>query len=292
VSKGQLPSLLQALNGLSLKTSQEVVQLTMARTQTCTVQGIRGTRLMLGEATPGLHYLDTDADFYVMPKAVEEWLGLNSKYFLNPHTPPRLMPRGLLFVGVPGVGKTMAAQAIARHWKVPLFRLDVASGLTRWLGESEKQFQANLMALEQNAPCVALLDELEKLFVMGDDSPTMPRILSQLLWWLQTHKSPIITIMTSNDISRVPPELYRPGRIDKVVTLEKMTLTEAKSFATGVFKSILKTAPTLKQQKSMRDAIDDLSRSMAHAEVVDLVSEMIKERNWIEEVTSIDKAVS
>jgi hypothetical protein len=278
----KIPTVVQSLNGLSLKAAQEVVQLTMARSGNYTPKEIRATRMSLGESTPGLEYLDTASDFYVMPKALEEWLALNDKYFLNPLTPQKLVPRGLVFVGDPGVGKTSAAQAIARHWKVPLFRLDVASGLTKWLGESEKQFQANLARLDQNAPCVVLLDELEKLFVTGGSDPTLPRMLSQVLWWMQNRTSKVITVMTSNDISHVPPELYRKGRIDRVIKIDKLSVQEAKLFSTKVFESILKVLPSLKQQKAIRDAIGNMNRTLAHAEVVELVSEMIKSRHWIE----------
>jgi hypothetical protein len=292
VPPDKISVIVQALNGLSLKAAQEIASLTMARAGSCTASEIRSTRLMLGESTPGLEYLDTDYDFYVMPKPLEEWLKLNDKYFLNPHTPPKLMPRGIALVGAPGVGKSMAAQVIARHWKLPLFRMDVGNSLTRWLGESESRMQHNLHTLDENAPCVWLLDELEKLFVSTDKEGTMPRMLSQLLWWLQYHKSKVITVMTSNDIERVPPEVYRPGRIDKVIHLEMLTMQEAKLFAVKVFENILKLPPTIKQQKTMRDAIQSESRSLTHAEVVVLVSEMIKSRNWmpgLEEVHTLDK---
>jgi hypothetical protein len=287
----KLHPIIQSLNGLSLKGAQEIVQLTMARSGHCTAQEVRATRMMLGENTPGLEYLNTDYDFYVMPKQLEEWLALNEKYFLNPQTPQKLMPRGIALIGEPGVGKSMAAQVIARHWNVPLFRMDISTSLNRYLGESESRMARNLHTLEENSPCVWLLDELEKMFAMTGEDGTLPRILSQVLWWLQYHKSKVITVMTSNDIARVPPELYRPGRIDKVIRLEKLTMQEAKLFSTKVFESILKTLPTLKQQKAIRDAIDNLSRSLAHAEVVELVSEMIKSRNWIAglEEISLDK---
>ncbi|MGZ7154090.1 AAA family ATPase, partial [Streptococcus pyogenes] len=73
-----------------------------------------------------------------------------------------MVPRGLLLDGPPGTGKTMAAKFIAQKWNVPLFRVDVATTLSRYVGESELRFQQNLAQVSNEAPCIALFDEIEK----------------------------------------------------------------------------------------------------------------------------------
>jgi SpoVK/Ycf46/Vps4 family AAA+-type ATPase len=78
--------------------------------------------------------------------------------FGNLNTPEKLVPRGLLLAGDPGTGKSMASMVLAKHWDIPLFRLDVSASLNRWLGESESRIARNLSLIEQNAPCVFLLD--------------------------------------------------------------------------------------------------------------------------------------
>jgi ATPase family associated with various cellular activities (AAA) len=157
VHESKIPGLVQVLKGLSLKTGQEVVQLTMARTGSVLPQEVRRTRTMLRGETPGLYSLDTDYDFYEMPKLLKQWIDLNDKYFLDPTTPQRLMPRGLLLSGDPGVGKSMASMVLAKHWDVPLFRLDISTSLNRYLGESESRIARNLSIIENNAPCIWLL---------------------------------------------------------------------------------------------------------------------------------------
>ena len=130
--------------------------------------------------------------------------------------------------------------------------------------------------------CVLLLDEVEKIFSGNDDQGVTQRILSQLLWWLSEHRSKVLTVMTTNHLDNIPPELYRPGRIDRVVEIKRLTLTEAKLFASKVFKSVLAVDATMKQQNLLRQTIENLGKaSLAHSEVAETVFELIKQRSWL-----------
>jgi hypothetical protein len=289
VEEEQLAPLVQSLQGLSLKDAQCVAQLTMARAGAITPVEVRKTRLISGGHTPGLDTLSTEVGFYIMPKVVKDWVELNDKYFLDPKVPIKLVPRGLMAVGSSGVGKSTLAQVLAAHWKVPLFRLDVSAGLSKWQGESEGNFARNLAVLDANSPCVVLIDEVEKLFTKGADE-TAGRILSQLLWWLQNHSGRTLVVMTSNDLTSVPPEVYRAGRIDRVVEIQKLSLGEAKSFAVGVYASILEH-PTTYKIGVMKDALEQTGKSQfAHAEVVEIVIELIKSKGWDAKVEVVNNS--
>lgn len=50
-------------------------------------------------------------------------------------------PRGIMLVGVPGCGKSLAAKAIAREWTLPLLKLDAGRLFDKFVGESEKNFR-------------------------------------------------------------------------------------------------------------------------------------------------------
>lgn len=281
VAPEEVEAIVQQLKGLSLKTAQEVVQLTMVRSGAITAQEVRKTRQSMGGETPGLTQLETEYDFYEWPKSLQDWLTLNDTYFLDPMTPQQLVPRGLLLDGDPGVGKSMAAMVLAKHWDVPLFRLDVSASLNRYLGVSEGRIDTSLKMIEQNAPCVWLLDEAEKLFATEGDEGTTRRILSQILWWLQYHKARVLTVMTTNKLESLPKELYRAERLDRVLHLEKLSLSQAKLFAGKVYESVLKNPPPMKRQKMMRDTLDKGDKgTYAHAEVRVLVYELIKQHGW------------
>ncbi len=132
---------------------------------------------------------------------------------------PDLYPRGLLLNGQPGVGKTASAMIMAERFDVPLYRLDIAAMLGRYVGDTETRLEAALRQADRNGPCILLLDEVEKLITTEDDSGVMQRVLGRLLWWLQERQTRVIVIMTTNDVSKVPDELYREGRLDGSMTL-------------------------------------------------------------------------
>ena len=128
-------------------------------------------------------------------------------------------PKGAMFVGLPGNGKTMAAEVIASYLEVPLLQLDLARIMGSFVGQSERAIANALRVAKACAPCVLLIDESEKLFggyksSSNTDSGTLSRVLAQLLGFLQEDDTGVITIMTSNNVFELPPELTRSGRLD------------------------------------------------------------------------------
>jgi SpoVK/Ycf46/Vps4 family AAA+-type ATPase len=127
-------------------------------------------------------------------------------------------PRGVLFVGVQGCGKSLAAKVIARTWRQPLLKLDAGRLYDKFVGESEKNLRKALDVAEAIAPSVLWIDELEKAFATGMDADAglSRRMLGTFLTWLQERKAAVFVAATANDLSRVPPELLRKGRFDEI----------------------------------------------------------------------------
>jgi SpoVK/Ycf46/Vps4 family AAA+-type ATPase len=128
-------------------------------------------------------------------------------------------PKGVLLVGVPGCGKSLAAAAIATDSNRPLLRFDVGKVFDKYQGESEAKIRRCLAIAEAVAPCVLWIDELEKSFsgTSGSDSDghgTTKRVFSTFLTWMQEKKADVFLVATANNVDSLPPELYRPGRID------------------------------------------------------------------------------
>ena len=128
-------------------------------------------------------------------------------------------PKGAMLVGLPGNGKTMTADIIANYLNIPLLKLDLAKVMGSFVGQSERQIANALRIVRACRPCVMLIDEAEKLFggyqsSANTDSGTLSRVLAQLLQFLQEDNTGVITIMTSNNVFELPPELTRSGRLD------------------------------------------------------------------------------
>lgn len=129
-------------------------------------------------------------------------------------------PKGLVFVGPPGTGKSLIAKAVAGTLRVPLIRLDFGKVFNSLVGSSEERMRMALTQVSYMAPCVLFIDEIDKglggIGGGGGDSGTSSRVLGTFLTWLQDNKTPVFTMVTANNIRGLPPELMRRGRIDEI----------------------------------------------------------------------------
>lgn len=165
---------------------------------------------------------------------LKRWFQTRGRAFLEPERAQAfgLDPaRGVLLLGVQGCGKSLAAKAIAAKWSLPLVRLDPGRLYDKYMGESEKNLRRALRTCEEMAPLVLWIDEIEKAFGPANDQDggASQRIFGTLLTWLQEKREPVFVVATSNDISRLPPELLRKGRFDEIffVDLPRVDIREA-----------------------------------------------------------------
>ena len=121
-------------------------------------------------------------------------------------------PKGVLLVGIPGTGKSLAAKAIAGG-QMPLLRMDIGALMGGLVGQSESNMRAALKVSEAVAPCVLWVDEIEK--ALGGtgggemDGGTSARVFGTLLTWMQETPAPVYVVATANDIRSLRPELIR-----------------------------------------------------------------------------------
>ena len=127
-------------------------------------------------------------------------------------------PRGVLLLGVPGCGKSLAAKAVSAEWGLPLLRFDPSTLYNKYIGETEKNLARATTAAERMAPVVLWIDELEKAFASGgsEDGGVSQRVLGSFLSWMQERTADVFIMATANDVQRLPPEFLRKGRFDEV----------------------------------------------------------------------------
>jgi predicted nucleic acid-binding protein len=68
-----------------------------------------------------------------------------------------------LFAGPSGTGKTMAAEVLARELRLDLYRIDLSSVVSKYIGETEKNLRRVFDAAEQGG-AILLFDEADALF--------------------------------------------------------------------------------------------------------------------------------
>lgn len=278
------PEILAAVGGLSVLEASRVVRLTGPRHGQVNPANVKETRGWLHGAQKGLVAINTAMPVYLPPPQLEEWVQLNASYFTDPKAPGVLVPRGLLLDGPPGTGKTSAAKYIAACMGVSLYRLDLAATLDKFIGVSEQRLADILTQVDRQSPCVLLIDEAEKVFTTGENESVPARLMGQLLWWLQERTSRVVVIMTTNNRKKIPPELYREGRLDGVLELTPLTGNANNELALQVLKAILPAA-TGEQRKMVISAVQEAhGENFGHAPqaaITATVIRTIKAKKWL-----------
>lgn len=207
-----------ALSGLTLKEAAEVCQIAAVTKKELTQSSVLSVRRAYYGSLRGLQQVSLDYPHYLPSPELTAWVQGHGAYWKkSPHSV--IAPRGIMFTGPPGTGKTLGAKYLAKTLSVPLYRLDMGAAADKYYGETEKVLLAALEQAENCSPCCLLIDEVEKFFNANAESSVVTRVMGLLLWWLQEHRASILTVMTTNREDSIPPEMYRPGRIDAAIKL-------------------------------------------------------------------------
>jgi transitional endoplasmic reticulum ATPase len=136
-------------------------------------------------------------------------------------------PRGILFTGPSGTGKTMMARALSGETGLPLIAVEGPQLFSKWLGESEKALRSVFKKARRSAPCFLFFDNVDALAPRLAESAIdpqasagiYPRILSQLVREIDalSDVKGVILLAATNRRERVDPALLRSGRFDYVV---------------------------------------------------------------------------
>ncbi len=132
---------------------------------------------------------------------------------------PRRRPRGVLLLGLPGVGKSAFCRALGNEVSRPTLTLDVGGLYGSLVGETERNIRQALRTIDAMQPAVVMVDEIEKsLSGLGGngDSGVSTRLFGSFLTWLSDHESDVYVVASCNDISKLPPEFSRAERWDAV----------------------------------------------------------------------------
>jgi hypothetical protein len=130
-------------------------------------------------------------------------------------------PKGILMLGVQGCGKSLCAKAVSTQWKLPLLRFDMGRMFGSLVGSSEENVRRAIAVAESVAPTILWVDEIDKAFAGSQgsgavDGGTTARVFGTFLTWLSEKSAPVFVVATANDISQLPPELLRKGRLDEI----------------------------------------------------------------------------
>jgi len=138
---------------------------------------------------------------------------------------PLKRPRGVLLLSPPGCGKSQFCKCLGKETGRPVLILDIGTLMGSLVGQTEERTRQALQIIDAMAPCVVMIDEVEKAFAgVGNsgqsDSGVSSRMFGSFLSWLNDHESDVFVVCTANDVAKLPPEFSRAERFDATFFLD------------------------------------------------------------------------
>jgi len=134
--------------------------------------------------------------------------------------------RRLLFHGVPGCGKTLAAAVLAGEMGLPLMTVRFDALFSRFLGATAVQLRA-IFAEMPRRPGVYLFDEFDSVAKARGDSQDvgeMNRVVTAFLQLVDADRSGSILLAATNHVELLDRAVFR--RFDVIVLFEKPTRSQ------------------------------------------------------------------
>jgi cell division protease FtsH len=130
-----------------------------------------------------------------------------------------LIPRGMIFWGPPGTGKTYFAKALASSIGAAITVVSGPELKSKWVGESEENLRQLFYKARQSAPSIIVFDELDSFATARGTytgSGAEHSMVNQLLTEMDGfHKEELVFVVgTTNFVESLDPALLRPGRFE------------------------------------------------------------------------------
>lgn len=137
-------------------------------------------------------------------------------------------PRGILLQGSPGNGKTLLAKALAGEAGVPFYATSGSDFVEMYVGVGAKRIRELFEVARENQPSIIFIDEIDAIGGNRDASVASGyteehlQTLNQLLTEMDGFDADdnVMVIAATNRSDSLDPALLRPGRFDRVITVD------------------------------------------------------------------------
>lgn len=137
------------------------------------------------------------------------------------------IPKGVLLLGSPGVGKTLLSRAVAGEANVPFFHISGSEFVEMFVGVGAARVRDLFKKAKKNAPCIIFIDEIDAVgrqrgAGLGGGHDEREQTLNQILVEMDGFDTDtnVIVMAATNRPDVLDPALLRPGRFDRQVVLD------------------------------------------------------------------------
>lgn len=190
------------------------------------------------------------------------------KFLREPQIYERLgakIPKGAIIAGPPGTGKTLLAKAVAGEAGVPFLSVSGSEFVEMFVGVGSSRVRDLFAEAKELAPAIVFIDEIDAIgkargrggLYGGGGNDERESTLNQLLVEMDGFNTDqrVVVLAGTNRPDVLDPALTRPGRFDRMITIDKPDLQGRRD----IFRVYLKP---LKLAASPRD-IDTLAQRLA-----------------------------
>ncbi|MFX1309069.1 MAG: CDC48 family AAA ATPase, partial [Promethearchaeota archaeon] len=130
-------------------------------------------------------------------------------------------PKGVLFHGPSGTGKTLMAKAVSQESNANFITINGPEIMSKFYGASEGRLREIFREAEENAPSIIFIDEIDSIAPKRVDTSgeVERRVVSQLLSLMDglRGRGEIICVGATNRVNAIDEALRRPGRFDREI---------------------------------------------------------------------------
>lgn len=149
------------------------------------------------------------------------------------------IPKGVLLMGAPGIGKTLLARAVAGEANVPFFHISGSEFVEMFVGVGASRVRDLFAKAKKEKPCIIFIDEIDAVgrqrgSGLGGSHDEREQTLNQILVEMDGFEPNlgVIVLAATNRPDVLDPALLRPGRFDRRVMLDMPDINDREAILT------------------------------------------------------------